>query len=108
VIKSEDLEINSDYSNNITKILNEYNEEKDKGTSEYLTVKTHIFLRSILNKSNVIITGNSSSGKSDFIKICGHIFSKLMSKIQRKFFNKNGFFGKRFEFSLELDQFRCN
>lgn len=76
-------EINSEYSNEIISLLREFNENQGKSSNNYLINQTQIFLRNILQKNNLIVVGRASSYKSTLIKICAHIYSELMSKINK-------------------------
>ena len=77
--------MNSDYSNEITKILTDYNERQCRKTSPYLVNKVQILLRSVLNKSNILIIGPSSIGKSTLIKLSAHIYNQLMSNFLKNY-----------------------
>ena len=74
------LEVNSDYSREILKILNQINLATGKTTSLFLANKIQIFLRNILNKIGMIVVGRASVGKSSLIKLAGDIYSELKSK----------------------------
>ena len=74
------LEVNSDYSREILKILNQINLTNGKTTSGFLANKIQIFLRNILNKIGMIVVGRASVGKSSLIKLAGDIYSELKSK----------------------------